>query len=1077
MTGGDGPPAPLAGDAPSAGAAARAEDGAPTASDAAGDGMPASDGSADDAGMEGAAREHAAPEASVSGSAEPSASGAADVRAGAEAEAGTYGGGRDEAPVPSPTPEGPAGETLAPSGADGASGDDAASGDGVAGTMHAGTMHDAGEAGPGQDAEAAGGDPSNIAAPGLADEGEGEGAPAETAPPSAPDAEAGSSGPVATPGAGVAVTDVSFRSDADGTGLGRELADDAGAGAAPGDASEDAQAASAAGAMPLAPPPGPSDATDTPFARASTDATDPDGLDPGGLDPSLRPPDLTPPGSGSSETLSSRSLSSRSLPSGQPGATADTGPASSSIFSAAREDVPPEGGAPVGASPESDSPERAASESGPLESGIGALAGAGAAVAGAAATGGADAMVLAGDVATDPASGPIAGRLPPEGLPDIALVGPNGDPVLDPASAMPLGGMAGDAPNGGAGAAGGVATAFAAGSALSLASGGRAGPDASSAGAPGEGGIARGGLDPSLFERPDYVPGERVGTDVTDPGAPGPSSPPASTLASNADRMPHPADLDRASLDPVALDAAGGASLDAAGAGAPGADAEIRLPTAGDFDPLDTERSTSAIRPTDDGTRLAGTVPEADGAPGLATRTASGGTAPDASGTMPPPRPAPARQPVRRRGRGGMWATLGVVAAAGAGGWFLRDELADATGVEGFRTAFGLEQRIDGLVDRDAGDEGPTDTALNDDGLGTGEEGTGEDTAGPLDPADPAPDDGADPDVDVAALDPADGADDAADADSAGNPDDGTTVPVDDGAIATPADGTGGDDGTAPADAPDGSGTPDTNDVAGAASDPVDADPEITVEAEGPEKFSFRLNPDGTETEIDVATRDTDVTSRPVPVTPVDGNGDPLPGEVAPAPGGDDAAGAAGEADARSFLVAEPLGGVDAAPNQGGVAWSVVSERPGANMPPEPAIRGNVTLEDGTQLSVTVRRNADATLPASHLIELVFDLPEGGESTIQSLPLVGFKDSLEVSARPLVAVPAKITDAYFLVGLNNLPTAVKSNLDLMRAEDFMDVQLVYGNGRRATLTIEKGTRGDEVFEEVLTAWNEAPLPG
>ena len=229
---------------------------------------------------------------------------------------------------------------------------------------------------------------------------------------------------------------------------------------------------------------------------------------------------------------------------------------------------------------------------------------------------------------------------------------------------------------------------------------------------------------------------------------------------------------------------------------------------------------------------------------------------------------------------------------------------------------------------------------------------------------------------------------------------------------------------------------------------------------------------------VDVTPNAGDVTVTSVPVETVSPDAPPASGteevavlrpddsvtSVAPPPGA-----------GRAFLVGEPLAGVSDRVD-GAVAWTVASESPGRDLPPEPAIRGDVTLQDGTAVEVTVRRNADESLPASHMIEIVFALPEGGR-TLQRVQLVGFKDALNVPARPLVAVPATITDDFFVVGLNSLASAVQSNLALLGSEQFMDVQLIDGNARRITLTLEKGADGTAVFGEVLDAWNDAPLPG
>ncbi len=159
----------------------------------------------------------------------------------------------------------------------------------------------------------------------------------------------------------------------------------------------------------------------------------------------------------------------------------------------------------------------------------------------------------------------------------------------------------------------------------------------------------------------------------------------------------------------------------------------------------------------------------------------------------------------------------------------------------------------------------------------------------------------------------------------------------------------------------------------------------------------------------------------------------------------------------------------------GSVVWSVVQEAPGDNLPLEPAIRAKVEIGSrGLVLLVTIKRNADAALPASHLIELVFSVPDdfvGG--TIDKVQRFVFKESEEARGEALVGVPATIADGIFLIALNNLPQAVERNTVLMKGREWIDIPLGYRTGRRALITLEKGVPGERVFEQVFAAWEKA----
>ncbi|MEL6968461.1 MAG: hypothetical protein AAGM04_13870, partial [Pseudomonadota bacterium] len=158
--------------------------------------------------------------------------------------------------------------------------------------------------------------------------------------------------------------------------------------------------------------------------------------------------------------------------------------------------------------------------------------------------------------------------------------------------------------------------------------------------------------------------------------------------------------------------------------------------------------------------------------------------------------------------------------------------------------------------------------------------------------------------------------------------------------------------------------------------------------------------------------------------------------------------------------------------DSGRVVWSVVQEAPASGEPPEPAIRARVEVPNrGVVLIMTLKRNADRALPASHLIDLVFAVPNdfaGGN--IQNINRVVLKEAEQSRGDQLVAVPARIADGIFLIALNNLDEAKSANEILLKTRGWIDIPVVYRTGRRALLTIEKGIPGEGVFEQVFKAW-------
>lgn len=181
----------------------------------------------------------------------------------------------------------------------------------------------------------------------------------------------------------------------------------------------------------------------------------------------------------------------------------------------------------------------------------------------------------------------------------------------------------------------------------------------------------------------------------------------------------------------------------------------------------------------------------------------------------------------------------------------------------------------------------------------------------------------------------------------------------------------------------------------------------------------------------------------------------------------------------KMFLYEERLGQTSPTAIEGTVAWSSAEESPGGDAKPEPVVRAQINVPSkGLTALITFRRNADKSLPASHIVELVFSLPENFEGGgIESVQRVAMKRTEQDRGDALIAVPAKITDDFHMIALNDFPEAIAKNTELMRTRSWIDIPITYRNGRRALLTLDKGAAGTEAFDKVMKAWAAAGSAG
>ncbi len=156
----------------------------------------------------------------------------------------------------------------------------------------------------------------------------------------------------------------------------------------------------------------------------------------------------------------------------------------------------------------------------------------------------------------------------------------------------------------------------------------------------------------------------------------------------------------------------------------------------------------------------------------------------------------------------------------------------------------------------------------------------------------------------------------------------------------------------------------------------------------------------------------------------------------------------------------------------GSAIWRTEMISAGPGQPADLAIRADVEIpERRINMALTLRRNRDPALPASHTIEVMFNLPAdfpfGG---ISNVPGILMKQAEQTRGLPLAGLAVKVTSGFFLVGLSAVEADQQRNLQLLKERSWFDIPIVYGNGRRAILAVEKGNPGDRVFAEAFARW-------
>lgn len=167
---------------------------------------------------------------------------------------------------------------------------------------------------------------------------------------------------------------------------------------------------------------------------------------------------------------------------------------------------------------------------------------------------------------------------------------------------------------------------------------------------------------------------------------------------------------------------------------------------------------------------------------------------------------------------------------------------------------------------------------------------------------------------------------------------------------------------------------------------------------------------------------------------------------------------------AKSLLLEKGVGTL-----AGSVEWSKGTDGNGL-----PTIVGEAIIP-GRDLSVAVviTKNSDTSLSASHMMEVTFKVSDdGGDGAIASLTGVLLKNDEQETGTPLVGASAPVDVNWFLFALSGSPEDITANHNLLTSRKWIDLALIYEDGKRATMTLEKNPASATLFSDVVKTWND-----
>ena len=162
----------------------------------------------------------------------------------------------------------------------------------------------------------------------------------------------------------------------------------------------------------------------------------------------------------------------------------------------------------------------------------------------------------------------------------------------------------------------------------------------------------------------------------------------------------------------------------------------------------------------------------------------------------------------------------------------------------------------------------------------------------------------------------------------------------------------------------------------------------------------------------------------------------------------------------------------------GSAIWRTETISAGSGIAPEVAVRADAEIpERGMTVTWSLRRNTDKALPASYTIETVFKLSADFAGGIADVPGILMKQAEQARGTELAGLAIRVTEGFFLIGLSAGETDMQRNEQLLKDRPWFDIPIVYANGGRALLAMEKGPPGARAFAEAFAVWEKEITPG
>ena len=139
----------------------------------------------------------------------------------------------------------------------------------------------------------------------------------------------------------------------------------------------------------------------------------------------------------------------------------------------------------------------------------------------------------------------------------------------------------------------------------------------------------------------------------------------------------------------------------------------------------------------------------------------------------------------------------------------------------------------------------------------------------------------------------------------------------------------------------------------------------------------------------------------------------------------------------------------------------------------DPTVRGDIDIPGWLSATLTVRRNTDEHLAATHVIDVAFTPSGMPHADIATVAGFFMKEATQPRGEPLTGRPVTTAANHIVFGLSPFPDDAQRNAMLLHDRAWFQIPIVYQDGHRSVLMVLKGIAGQRIFNDAFAEWKKA----